>query len=130
MDYLQKIKLSSLPGTPKINKLHSKSIKKVIDDKMDVGMDVGRLWDRFFIDFGTVLGGKLAPSWHQNPKKEGTNTMSKNEWLKTHAGVRGVGECGGGSGPLKTFKNTLGNPLETYKEHDVTPLSWRCGGYT
>ena len=29
---------------------------------MDVGMDVGRLLDRFFIDFGTVLGGKLAPS--------------------------------------------------------------------
>ena len=52
-------------------------------------MDVGRLLDRFLIDFGTVLGGKLAPSWHQNPKKEGTKTMSKNEWLKIHAGVRG-----------------------------------------
>ena len=64
----------------------------MIDDKMDVGMDVGRLLDRFFIDFGTVLGGKLAPSWHQNPKKEGTKTMSKNEWLKTHASVRGCWE--------------------------------------
>ena len=64
----------------------------MIDDKMDVGMDVGRLLDRFFIDFGTVLGGKLAPSWHQNPKKEDTKTMSKNEWLKTHAKNRGVGE--------------------------------------
>jgi hypothetical protein len=71
-------------GHQKINKIsfkiYQKSIKKVIDDKMDVGMDVGRLLDRFFIDFGTVLGGKLAPSWHQNPKKEGTKTMSKNEW--------------------------------------------------
>jgi len=46
-------------------KIYQKSIKKVIDDKMDVGMDVGRLLDRFFIDFGTVLGGKLAPSWDQ-----------------------------------------------------------------
>ena len=55
---------------------------------MDVGMDVGRLLDRLFNDFGTVLGGKLAPSWHQNPKKEGTKTMSKNEWSKAHAGVR------------------------------------------
>ena len=61
----------------------------MIDDKMDVGMDVGRLLDRFLIDFGTVLGGKLAPSWHQNPKKQSTKTMSKNEWLKTHATVRG-----------------------------------------
>ena len=47
---------------------------------MDIGMDIGRLLDRFFNDFGTVLGGKLAPSWHQNPKKESTKTMSKNEW--------------------------------------------------
>ena len=81
-------------------------------------MDVGRLLDRFFIDFGTVLGGKLAPSWHQNPKKEGTKTMSKNEWLKTHAGVR-EGRRGAakelGSEPLKTFKNILQNPLETMK---------------
>ena len=71
----------------------------MIDDKMDVGMDVGRLLDRFFIDFGSVLGGKLAPSWHQNPKKEGTKTMSKNEWLKTHATVRGGRRVRGGLGP-------------------------------
>ena len=60
-------------------KRHPKSVKNCIDDKMDVGMDVGRLLDRFLVDFGTVLGGKLAPSWHQNPKKQITNTMSKNE---------------------------------------------------
>ena len=58
----------------------------MIDDKMDVGMDIGRLLGRFLVDYGTILGGKLAPSWHQNLKKEGTKTMSKNEWLKTHAG--------------------------------------------
>ena len=44
-------------------------MKKVIDDKMDVGMGIGRLLDRFLVDFGTILGGKLAPKWHQNPKK-------------------------------------------------------------
>ena len=59
---------------------------------MDVGMDVGRLLDRFLVDFGTVLGGKLAPSWHQNPKKEGTKTISKNEWSKTHAHQKRGGE--------------------------------------
>ena len=52
----------------------------MIDDMMEVGMDVGRLLDRFLMDFGTILGGKLAPSWHQNQKKEDTKTMSKNEW--------------------------------------------------
>ena len=45
-------------------------MKKVIDDKMDVGMDIGRLLGRFFVDFGTMLGRKLAPSWHQNPPKK------------------------------------------------------------
>ena len=51
----------------------------MIDDKMDVGMDVGRLLDRFLVDFEIILGGKLAPSWHQNPKKDGTKTISKND---------------------------------------------------
>ena len=55
-------------------------MKKVIDDKMDVGMDLGWLLDRFLMDFGTMLGGKLAPSWCQNPKNKGTKTRSKNEW--------------------------------------------------
>ena len=58
--------------------INKKSMKKVIDDKMDVGMDFGWLLDRFLVDFGTILGGKLAPSCHKNPKKEGTKTMSKN----------------------------------------------------
>ena len=53
-------------------------MKKVIDDKMDVGMDLGRLLDRFLVDFGTKLGGKLRPSWHQNLKNEGSKMMSKN----------------------------------------------------
>ena len=35
---------------------------------MDVGMDFGWLLDRFLIDLGTILGGKLAPNWHQNKK--------------------------------------------------------------
>ena len=42
-------------------------------------MDVGWLLDGFLVDFGTILGGKLAPSWHQKSKKENTKTKSKNE---------------------------------------------------
>ena len=60
-------------------KSYPKSMKNCIDDKMDVGMDVGRLWDRFLVDFGTILGAKLAPSWHLNPKNEGAKAMSKND---------------------------------------------------
>ena len=56
-------------------------MKKVIDDKMDVGMGIGRLLDRFLVDFGTILGGKLAPKWHQNQKKVGTKRKSKNQCL-------------------------------------------------
>ena len=40
----------------------SKIIEKIIDDKMEVGMGIGRLLDRFLVDFGTILGGKLEPS--------------------------------------------------------------------
>ena len=60
--------------------INEKSMKKVIDDKMEVGMDFGRLLDRFLMGFGNMLGSKLAPCWHQNPKNEGTKTTSKNEW--------------------------------------------------
>ena len=49
-------------------------IKKVIDDKMDVGLDLRWLLGRFFVDLGTNLGGKLAPSWQQNQKNEGPKT--------------------------------------------------------
>ena len=49
-------------------KINKKSIKKPIKVKMQVGMDFGWLLDRFLVDFGTILGGKLAPSWHKNQK--------------------------------------------------------------
>ena len=52
-------------------------MKKVIDDKMDVGMDFGWLLDRFLVDFETILGGKLGSSWHQNLKNGGPKTRSK-----------------------------------------------------
>ena len=62
-------------------------MKKVIDDKMDVGLGFGWLLDRFLVDFGTKLGGKLEPSWHQNLIKWDTKTMSK-DWSKNE-GVEG-----------------------------------------
>ena len=45
---------------------------------MQVGLAFGPLLGRFLVDFGSKLGGKLEPSWHQNPKNWGTKTMSKN----------------------------------------------------
>ena len=60
---------------------------------MQVGMDFGSLLDRFLIDFetklGAKLGAKLGPSWHQNRKKRGTKTMSKNHQKSGDARVRG-----------------------------------------
>ena len=60
---------------PKINQ---KSFKKVIENQMRFWMDLERLLEGFWMDFGPKLGGKLGPSWHQNLKNEGTKTMSKN----------------------------------------------------
>ena len=55
-------------GPPKHQQIYKqitlKSMKTCIDDKMDVGMDVGRLLDRFLVDFGSRLEGKMEPSWH------------------------------------------------------------------
>ena len=58
-----------------------KSNAKVIKNRMRFGMDLGRLLDRFGMDFGSKLGGKLQPTWDQNRKNDGTKTMSR-KWLK------------------------------------------------
>ena len=55
---------------------------------MEVGMDFGWLLDRLLVDFGPKLGVKLGPSWHQNRRKWGTKTMSKNHQKSGDAVVR------------------------------------------
>ena len=62
---------------PKIDK---KSIQKGFENKMQVKIDFGWLLDRFLVDFGTQVGGKLGPSWHQNLKKSDAKMISKNGW--------------------------------------------------
>ena len=44
------------------SKIDEKSIQKAIENKMQVGMGFGWLLDRFLVDFGSKLGGKLGPS--------------------------------------------------------------------
>ena len=53
MDYLQKIKVLKVPKHQKINE---KSLKKMIDDEMDVGLDFEGILGRFWMDFGRVWG--------------------------------------------------------------------------
>ena len=48
---------------PSWSQNQSKINEKMIDNKMDVGMDFGWLLDRFLVDFGPKLGGKLEPCW-------------------------------------------------------------------
>ena len=36
---------------------------------MQVGLEFGTLLGRILVEFGAKLGGKLDPSWHQNPEK-------------------------------------------------------------
>ena len=55
---------------------------------MQVGMDFGWLLDRFLMDFEPKLGVKLGPSWHQDRRKWGTKTMSKNHQKSGAAGGR------------------------------------------
>ena len=79
-------------------KIHQKSIQKVIKNKMQFWMQLGRLLGRFLVDFGSNLGGKLEPSWHQNLKNGGPKTMSKNELWNMCARSRNIVQpMGGGS---------------------------------
>ena len=68
--------------------IHQKSIQKVIKNKMRFWMHLGLLLERFLMDFGPKLGVKLEPSWHQNRRKWGTMTMSKNHQKSGDAVVR------------------------------------------
>ena len=71
-------------GVENRSKIDQKSIEKGIKNKMQVGMDFGWLLDRFLVDFGPKLGAKLGASWHQNSKKWGTKSMSKNHQKTSH----------------------------------------------
>ena len=74
--------------------MDQKSIQKAIESKMQVGMDFGWLLDRFLVDLGPNLWVKLGPSWHQDRRKWGTKTMSKNH-QKSGAAVVGGWSTGG-----------------------------------
>ncbi len=69
-------------------KIDQKSIQKGIENKMQVEMDFGWLLGRFFVDFEPKLGAKLGPSWHQNLRKWGTKTRSKNQSKNRDASSR------------------------------------------
>ena len=76
--------------------------------------------------FGAILGGKLAPSWHQVgtkiqkmrvprrcQKREVKKSCSQREGPRVAAGEMGFG-------PLKTIKNTFEN-VEKYKNRNARP---------
>ena len=69
-------------GIETLPKIDQNSIQKGIENKKQVGMDFGRLLERFGVDFGAKLGAKLGPSWHQNQKKSDAKTMSKKHQKK------------------------------------------------
>ena len=52
------------------------TMQKAIENKMQVGMGFGWLLGRIFVDFGSKSEAKLGPNWNQNPKNEGSKTMS------------------------------------------------------
>ena len=66
-------------------KIYKKSIQEGFENKMQVKIDFGWLLDRFLVDFGTQVGGKLGPSWHQNQKKSDVKMISKNGWQEGSA---------------------------------------------
>ena len=76
-------------GVENLLKINQKSMQNVIKNKVRFWMGPGRLLERFWVDFGSKLGGKLGPSWHENLKNGGPKTMSKNELKKMSAGSRG-----------------------------------------
>ena len=99
-------------------KINEKSMKKVIDDKMDVGMDFGGLLGRFLKDFGPKLRGKLGSCWHRNLQNQGFKTMLKNVLQKKKKdeddrkiAKYGTGSMGGGPGTRSTLPSPPHPPL-------------------
>ena len=97
---------------------------------------LGWMLDGSWIDFFSILGSFWEASWHQVGTKiqkkrvpKRYQKMNGKKFMQQKRSRRGAAKEMG-SGPLKAFKNTLGNPMETSKTQNVTPLSWRCGGYT
>ena len=50
-----------------------------IQNMMQVGMEFGTLLGWIWVDFGSKLGAKLEPSWHQNPKNRTPKKHQKND---------------------------------------------------
>ena len=80
-------------GVNNHSNIDQQSIQNEIENKMQVEMDFGWLLDRFLVDFEPKLGAKLGSSWHQNLRKWGTKTMSKNHLKSGAAGVRVPGHA-------------------------------------
>ena len=55
-------------------KIQETSIREGPKNQIEVKMDFEGLLDRFCVDFGPKLGGKLGPSCHQNLKNGGPKT--------------------------------------------------------
>ena len=104
-------------GVGNRSNIYQKSIQKAIENKMQVGMDFGWLLDRFLVDLGAKLGVKLRPSWHQNRRKWGTKTMSKNHQKSGDAMVRG--------GPQGYARKSGPAPLPAKQ---LGTLPYRAGG--
>ena len=91
-------------NTPKLWKLSSRwsesSIFKVsealklnknqLKSDQQINQKVSPILIYFFYDFWSILGVKLEPSWHQNQKKWGTKTMSKNHQKLELQGCAGI----------------------------------------
>ena len=78
IDFLVNLALNLAPKThQKSTQEVPKIDKKGIENMMQVGLEFGSLLGRILVDSGAKLGGKLDPSWHQNPEKRGPKTMSK-----------------------------------------------------
>ena len=90
-------------------------MKKVIDDKMDVGMDFGWLLDRFLVDFGTRSaqeGAKMSPREPSRASKSKKATFSKtlkNHWFFKVLGVQRLPKRALG-GPRPLPRATQGAP--------------------
>ena len=87
--------------------------------------------DGFWVDFGSKLGGKLGPSWHQNLKNGGPKTMSKKVWQKVHATSRDFTQLHAGKGwvgPYKPLVQSLQGAAVGHQALHIVPQG-HGGGY-
>ena len=128
--FLQVFETLGLPTSrPNRQQIEPKAIKNQLTNQSTSQCMFLSIFGRFGVDFGSKLRAKLEPSWHQNPKNDDINWMSKKHKILSRRGLRKGSASSLGLGPLEYFKSSYPRDKEPSGRpetlHSVPEARWR-----